>query len=334
MMIENNPWQDLAKPAAIDVINARRVDPLLPYHFFWARAMDGAYLLVLKHDHASKPKEKLPHLKGVEVALWQENQVESMLVLKLLDPEQRDIFYRLCKDVIESAAAASSEREVVRRTVARTWRWHHLLRGGQDACLSVEEQKGLIGELLVLERLLLPTIPAADAVQAWRGPLGAPKDFEINTVCLEAKARRGAATPYVSISSEHQLDITSVDALFLYVIDLSRAGSEHLEAVTLPEIARRVRLRVESLDAAALDQFDALIDAAGLREEDDYSAYRWIEGHDKLYVVEDGFPRLSTADVPLGISRVTYSLALSACEPFRVELQDLIDAMEAARYVQ
>ncbi|MCH8827746.1 MAG: PD-(D/E)XK motif protein [Chloroflexi bacterium] len=42
---------------------------------------------------------------------------------------------------------------------------------------SPEEQKGLIGELLVWECLLFPKLSTRDAVSAWRGPLGANKDF-------------------------------------------------------------------------------------------------------------------------------------------------------------
>ena len=53
----------------------------------------------------------------------------------------------------------------------------------------------MIGELLVLESVLLPHMEASAAVTAWRGPLGSPKDFEIGRVAIEVKARRGGATP-------------------------------------------------------------------------------------------------------------------------------------------
>lgn len=59
--------------------------------------------------------------------------------------------------------------------------------------LSAEEQKGLIGELLVLERYLIPLFGPADATSAWVGPTGSPKDFECGRTAIEAKARRGAA---------------------------------------------------------------------------------------------------------------------------------------------
>ena len=87
----------------------------------------------------------------------------------------------------------------------RTWRWHHLLRGGGSTlCYRLEEQKGLLGELLVLERpFCCLTSGASTAVAAWRGPLGSPKDFEIGRVAIEVKARRGGAIArHVAITSE------------------------------------------------------------------------------------------------------------------------------------
>ena len=130
----------------------------------------------------------------------------QLLALKLLDSNQRDIFQTLCLDIISTAAQADSEAEAVSAALMRTWRWHHLLRVGRGTLLSPEEQKGLLGELFVLERLLLPRMDASSAVTAWRGPLGAPKDFEIARVAIEAKTRRGGATPSLSITSESQLD--------------------------------------------------------------------------------------------------------------------------------
>ena len=118
---------------------------------------------------------------------WSKNGIHFIL----RNSNQRDIFQTLCLDIISAAARAESEAQAVSAALMRTWRWHHLLRGGRGSLLSPEEQKGLLGELLVLERILLPRMDAASAVTAWRGPLGAPKDFEIARVAIEAKTRRG-----------------------------------------------------------------------------------------------------------------------------------------------
>jgi hypothetical protein len=325
----DDPWNDLAPPTDAAAINARRVDANIPWGFFWARGIDRKCLLVLRHTAESSPPGHLPKLKGIEVAISDGDGDEGhMLVFRLLDSAQRDIFYRLCRDIVASATDAKSEKEAVTMALARTWRWHHLLRGGGDGRLSSEEQKGLIGELLVLEHHLLPAFAAFDAVSTWRGPLGAPKDFEIGRVCIEAKARRGNATPFVLINSEFQLDDGGADALYLHVAEIDQAPADAEGTFTLSDVARRVREKLASADNRAIDAFETLLSAAGFSWDDDYSDSLWIAGAAHLYRVSETFPRITAQEVSTGVSNVKYSLSLVECESFRVEEDDLRNALK------
>jgi len=324
---QNDPWKDLTPPSAASAINARRVDENNPWGFFWARATDGKCLLVLQHGAESSPPKKLPSLKGVEMAVTDgDGQHNQMLVFRLLDSRQRDIFHQLWIDIVAAGAAARTESEAVELAVARTWRWHHLLRGGTGGRLSEDEQKGLIGELLVLERHLLPRLSHADSLAAWRGPLGAPKDFEVGRIGIEAKTRRGAATPHAVITSEHQLDGEGCDLLFLHVVDLSHAPEGTAQAFTVSDSALRVRDRM-SLDNAVTDRYESLLAAAGFRWEDDYSDFKWVEGPSRIYSVTDGFPRVTAKEIATGVSNVRYSVSLVECERFVVEVKTLDEAI-------
>jgi hypothetical protein len=327
----NDPWKGLTPPSAASAINACRVDENNPWGFFWARAMDGKCLLVLQHERESSPIKKLPSLKGVEVAVTDGDGLHSrMLVFRLLDSRQRDIFHQLCIDIVAAGATARTELEAVELAVARTWRWHHLLRGGTGGQLSEDEQKGLIGELLVLERHLLSCLFPADSLSAWRGPLGAPKDFEVGRIGIEAKARRGAATPHVLITSEHQLDDEGCDLLFLHVMDLSHAPEGAAQAFTVSDVARRVHDRITS-DNAATDRYESLLAAAGFRWEDDYSDFKWVEGPSRIYGVTNGFPRVTASEIAPGVSNVRYSVSLVECERFSVEAKTLDEAITGGR---
>jgi hypothetical protein len=272
-----------------------------------------------------------PKLKGLEVSSTaDEGGGTRMLIWKLQDSGHRDIFHRLCTDIVNFARDANSEAEAVEVSLGRTWRWHHLLRGGSDGRLSAEEQKGLIGELLLLEKLIEVGMSPSNAVSAWHGPLGSPKDFEIGRICVEVKARRGAATPYVLISSEHQLDASGTDALFLHVAELDQAPSDAKERFTLTEVADRTKRRIFSASPAAADAFDALLVATGFRWEDDYSDMPWIRGPDRLYRIDEGFPAVTPANFGAGVSNVRYSISLSDCEPYRVDEAVLVTALKDA----
>ena len=317
---KTDPWKDLILPLNSASLSAKRVDADGRWNFFWAYAYDKKRIMALRHTAEASLRIQLPMLKGIKCLLLpEEPDGTRLLSLKLQDSSLHDIFYQLCLDIIAAANSATTESEVVARTVARTWRWHHLLRGGGDKQLSSEEQKGLIGELLVIEKFLLPALSPKDAVSSWRGPLGAPKDFEIGTIAIEAKARRGAATPYVSISSEHQLDRSGTERLFLHVADISGAVSGSADAFTVTMIAVRVEQLLRSADESAADAFVSLLEAAGFRWEDDYSDKTWLHGSDRAYEVVDHFPAITAQNCATGVSQVHYAIALAECEPFRVE---------------
>src|SRR5690606_16775925 len=118
-------------------------------------------------------------MRGLEVAIQTQQGSYSALILKLLDDSLRDVFHRLCLDVVETAEAASSEEAAVAAAVRQTWSWHYLLRGSAGDRLSLEEQRGLIGELYVLDSLLLEILEPGAVLKAWKGPLGGIHDFEL-----------------------------------------------------------------------------------------------------------------------------------------------------------
>lgn len=258
--MNEDPWKGIAPPLAANAINAKRIDAELPWGYFWARGIDGKCLFVIQHSVEATPSSSLPRLQGVEVSdsEWLDGQ-SHILVFKLEESAQRDLFHQLCLDIMSCSSQAPTEREAVRLAIARTWRWHHLLRGGGNQRLSPEEQKGLIGELLVIERHLLPHLECADAIAAWGGPLGAPKDFAIGRVCIEVKTRRGAAAPHVKINSEAQLDDGGIGSLLLYVVDLDRAPSDAPACFSLNDVAARVRDMIASLDQGALEVFEGML---------------------------------------------------------------------------
>lgn len=316
-MTADDPWRELTPPSSADALSARLVDAGAPWPFYWARDLDRSPLLLLRHAAGASPTGQLPRLKGLEITLSEpEANGQRVLALRLLDAAQRDVFHRLCLDIIASALSARTEPEAVSRTVARTWRWHHLLRGGTGEGLSLEEQKGLIGELQVLEELLLPCLGAVDAVTSWRGPLGAPKDFEVGRLAIEAKARRGAARPFVAISSEYQLSTDGTDSLFLHVAELSQAPTGTAGAFILSDFARRLHESVFKADHLAAELFEGRLLAGGFDWADDYSDALFVAGPARVYRVVESFPSITPTILRPGIAQVRYAISLPACEAF------------------
>ena len=324
----DNPWRDIEAPAFVDTVNARRIDAGSPWDFFWARAIDGRVMLTLRHAASLSPATRLPQIRDIDITVSDADEHRKCtLGFKLRDASLQDLFHTLCLDIVSAAADAVSEADAVNMALRRTWRWHHLLRGGRPGLLSVESQMGLIGELLILERYLLPLLPTSVAVEAWRGPLGSPKDFEVGLLAIEAKARRGSSQPSVAITSEHQLDSAGVHSLYLHVVDLSPAPEAMSESFSVSDLAGRVRERIAADDPGVVGTFEGLLTASGLAPEHDYSDSCFVEGRSRLFGVDSGFPRIAAADILPGVERVTYSIMLDLCGAFEVNDGDLHDAI-------
>ena len=230
-----------------------------------------------------------------------------------------ELFETLCRDVMAAGELAQTEAEALERAIGRTFRWHYLLRGGKLEVLSEDAQKGLIGEIEVL-KLLISDLGAKPAVTAWTGPSGAPKDFELRADCIEVKARRGASQPFVKITSEHQLADVPDRRLWLAVLAVDKVQPPH--GRTLTEYVSEVTDIFERTEPSAILDWDLHLADAGYDGSHDYTAWRWIVSAPEFHSVEEGFPRIA-APVPLGVSAITYALALSACTPFHTEWTDV-----------
>lgn len=292
-------------------IDTRRVDAAGRWDFFWAVMPPADAALVLKLTVLPASPPELPRLRALEIR-FQTLPEGPILYIRLKDGANRELFETLCRDVVAATDVAQTEAEALTRAIARTFRWHYLLRGGAAGILSEEAQKGLIGELTVLSRLI-GTIGAKAALDGWTGPSGAPKDFELIADCIEVKSRRGAAQPFVKISNEFQLADVPGRRLWLAVLAVDRVEAPHGE--TLSDLVAQISARIQALDPARLLSFDMHLADAGFDPQHDYSAWRWLTAAPDVHAVSEGFPRI-TAPVPSGCSNVSYALSLAACAPF------------------
>ena len=327
-MSTEDPWRGIDPPIEDARISARRIPDAGSHAWglYWAIDSQHHCLLILQHHSEHRHSRRLPRLRGLRVeALPTEDQSGERLIIRLTDGEQREVFHRFCMDVVDATRPSRTEAEAVERFLVRTWHWHRLLRGGGDGRLTHEEQKGLIGELCVLESQLLPLIGPFDAVQAWTGPVGAPKDFQVGWIGIEAKTR-SPHVPTVRISSAEQLDTAGTTRLFLHVIEVSGAPGDSA-SVTITDVAASVRDTIAALDMSAAIQFEERLNATGFDWNDDYSDSPWSIGDVSLFEVLDGFPRITPPMFLPGVEDVQYAIALSRCESFRVDMRVLAQAI-------
>lgn len=303
-MKTDNPW------AQLKTDDARRVKAFSKYDFFWVKPEAGVPGLMLRLLEKPDPLPRLPKLKNL-TANFRGVSARYAFVITLKDLSQIDVFETLCRDVVEAGESAENIYDALSRTIQRTYRWHHLLRGGKSNGLTVEEQRGLVGELAYL-RTLASQIGPDMAIEGWTGPGGAARDFEFIKTCIEVKTKRIAAKPYVSISSAEQLADIKDCRLFLNVQNVASAVSP--DGLTLHDhVAMTAKLFQNSTNA--FDKWEESLYSTGYDPQNDYEERRWHLFTDETYEVKEGFPRITAPLLP-GVEMVRYSIALDACSEF------------------
>jgi hypothetical protein len=236
----------------------------------------------------------------------------TRLLLRLANPRFRDVFHALCDDVVQSLAATSDEIEAVRTFVARLARWQAFLRRHSPEGLSLEERRGLFGELSFLRDVLLPRMDGVAAVRSWKGWQSANHDFQFAAGSVEVKTTSANLPHAFHVSNVGQLDDGATAALFVHLLHVSE---EESGASSLPELVAFIREHLPDDGTALFD--DALVEFGYLdAHTESHSLPRYTVRSRRYFVVEDGFPRLLGRMMPPGVEEVSYSVAVAACTPF------------------
>ena len=312
----NNPWEQITRPARD--MSARRVDHTHPLDLFWAQDQQGHYLFV--YDFDSEPDSKkvvLPDLEGIKTTLFpvDERLESNRLVLCLREKCNWELFFALCNDLVQMTKHTQTSAEAVVIVLRRLARWHEFLKKSRSDLLSEDRIKGLLGELLFILNYLIPVFGAEQSVTFWQGPEGMPQDFNVNDAAIEVKCQSGASSPSVRITSAEQLS-PQLPKMYLFVVTLGKTPKDSKGVLNLPLLVKHIREVLGSDLAASPERFNDLLYMTGYIDSDRYLEYSYILAGEKTYQVVDGFPRICTEDLHAGITRVSYSIALSECEPY------------------
>lgn len=258
---------------------------------------------------------EMPTARGVEVIVSRaQSAARTTLELLLIDDSLSDVFTPLATDVATATAAAASDHEAVQAWRGRLARWQRLLQRSPRG-MSGERQRGLFGELWFLTERLGDAVGPEEAVASWTGPDGATHDYQTLSGAVEVKTSAANEPQVARINGERQLDDRAVPALHLLHLSLEvrrDAGRTLLDAVR---------------DARAL----VASGAASTLLEDRLLAYGFADAHAQhyrhtgytlrdigAYRVSGEFPRITESQLPEGLGRVHYDLAIAACASFAV----------------
>jgi hypothetical protein len=282
-----------------------------------------------KTEHARprvviRTSEKPPQLTLSDVVRVERYQDESgkwNLDLTVQDKKFDEVFLRLVDNVHARSAEAPNERVAIDRVGVVIDEWRRLLKHRSSGVLSMEELRGLIGELWLIINEFSKIRSTMASIEGWQGPLGLPQDFWYpKDGYYEAKSI-GPATNHFKISSELQLDPSEMKLLVLLV---GSTDGKSPGAINLPMLTNHV-LASLALEGASPDNFNERLTRLGVNLSEPFYTETWfVISHVTTYQVAADFPAIRASSLGPGIHGVRYRIDLGAIEDFKILSVDVV----------
>jgi len=170
---------------------------------------------------------------------------------------------------------------------------------------------------------MLNHLETYDAVQSWGGHARKAQDFQLQGgLAIEVKTTSENVPSVFNISNTQQLDDSSFKQLFIALVQVNENRAAGLS------LNKLVDELIGQLDTRSLDKFKAGLLRVGYLDEhrDQYKELYDLKAI-SFYQVKEGFPRLTTQNIPEGIKDVKYKISTDACKSFRVSQETITDAL-------
>ena len=297
-----------------------------------ARRMPGGEEAVLVGFRGVRllPDAKLPQGHGFEVLKLERDPTGAdhlVVALARRPGGSLELFAMMAEDLLGllDGWAAAREDTVLRRFLARIRAWQDFMNRHRESVLSPENEQGLFGELVLLERMIEAGLPPRDILDAWQGPVDGLQDFILGSGGIEVKTTLSVGGFPATVSSLEQLDDNLRQPLFVAATKLAL----HSSGMTLPEIGDVIRGHLDG-DREVLETFDIRLMQAGLLGST-LSRYtrRFLHASSAILCVQGDFPRLTRANVHPMVRKARYEIDLDLADAEEVELERALELVGA-----
>lgn len=281
----------------------------------------GIRLLYIKIENIhSFDIDKLPRFRGLEISLVVESLAEfnNQEFIKFTQsiPNIDNVFELVISDICEKIISVLNKNKLQTILTKILTEWKVFFENQENEILSLEAQKGLLGELYLLKNYLFHKYSITEALNYWTGSEHTNHDFQILNKAIEVKATSSKQHKKFIISSEKQLDNTGLESLYLALFSLNLHSN--MPDRTLPALIREIYTEIED-DPIATFHFQIKLTKYGYNE-------KYVEKYKlgfsldtvKFFEVTEGFPRLLQHNLPNGIGDLKYSVVVSACSPYEI----------------
>jgi len=274
------------------------------------------------------PAAQLPQGQGFlvsQIDLGSEGGGMLWLALSRRIGGSLDRFTMMALDVIATVNGGNTTAEdrLFQLFLARIRAWQDFMRRGTDTTLGAEAEIGLFGELVFLRSVMDAGLPSTVAIEGWFGPLNGIQDFVLGGGAIEVKTTIAATGFPAMIGSLDQMDDSARQPLFLAAVRIRLDPS----GMSLPAFIEDTRAFLREDPAAQHMLNIKLIHAGYLDAVSEHYKRTFAHVSTKVLRVEEGFPRLTRANVPAQIIAARYDLDIDGINASAVAVRVALDQL-------
>lgn len=310
----NEIWHELENDTSVPagLLRRRYAASVLPDVYIALRQPEKLRCIALRLQSGYQINlSRYSNLKDIslEIIPDENNNAIHYLLILLSSFQHKDVFSTLCEDLMYGISNVTGQDRIVKELLNRFEKWKSLFDKAGMQGLSPEEQRGLFGELYFMRKWIFHSSDLQRCTQSWLGPEKDLRDFQLGDWALEAKTTYGNNHQKVHISSERQLDTSTLNTLLLYHLSLE---TQQQNGESLNQIVDSI-LELLSNDIAAQSQFRSKLLQGGyfIHHRLLYENAGYHVRQQSFYTVRDGFPRIEENDIRNGVGDVKYSIILS-----------------------
>ena len=273
------------------------------------------------------------HFESSDTVTWSPVTLEDMAILLegvgkgsrlvlLFNGGGGDLAFGVIVEGLKSAFESAQDRVVGIERLFTHLRSHlTLFAKRKNLFLSEKALRGIMGELVAMNRLQETGLSWSVLLDAWEGPKGGHQDFTFRNsgIALEVKSAL-ALEAKVRVSNERQLDSSGFVHLFLLVVKLKEAPGGR----TVPELVNNIQA---SMDATEKKRMEANLEELKLPKwiRELLPQYRLMEVEDApiSYEINSHSPVVRESDLEIPVSMVSYDLDYSALSPTAIDFNEI-----------
>ncbi|WP_273327755.1 PD-(D/E)XK motif protein [Vallitalea guaymasensis] len=304
-----NPWENMVPGTQ------RRVKHDTNYDYFWIYDYERRYGFFIKLNIQEDINSDIM-LRGIDIKAERTSDNCLEFYLSLEENEDWEIFYALCFDLVFVMDAHESDNVKISKLLERLEKWKNLLANKRQLNISREQQMGIFSELLCLHNIIAPNIGYGSAIEAWVGIEKDKQDFNMEKCVLEVKSHITTKGNVASISSLHQLT-SEKDKLYLvsYGLTVNENGR------TIDDLFDEIVYKLTSNEHEELMM--KLFISGWIPHHDKLRKDKFIMDSEKLYKINELFPKINSNDIDPRVIEVKYKVDLSQCDEFECTTEEL-----------